>query len=212
MHITKFGHSCVLIEEQSAKILIDPGVYSHGHEERTGLDAVLITHEHPDHCSVDSLYKIMANNPQATVITNSGTAEVVKKAGIPYRILDAGQSTTVKDVTVEGFGTDHNIIHSSIPIIRNTGYLIANTFFHPGDSYTVPDKAVTILALPTGGPWLKIGEAIDFALKVHPRIAFPIHDAMFKFPEFGHKWPGQILTTASDTQWDIIEDGQTKEF
>ena len=44
--------------------------------------------------------------------------------------------------------------------------------------HDVPSKQVEILALPTGGPWMKTGEAIEYTKKVKPRVAFPIHDAM----------------------------------
>ncbi|MCA1695075.1 MAG: MBL fold metallo-hydrolase, partial [Actinobacteria bacterium] len=46
MEITHFGHSCVLLDTGSARLLIDPGTWSEGFEDLTGLDAVLITHQH----------------------------------------------------------------------------------------------------------------------------------------------------------------------
>lgn len=213
MKITKFGHSCLLVEEKSARILIDPGAFSDGYEELTNLDAVLVTQEHPDHYDKEKLYVILGKNPQATVITNSSTAELVKEAGIPYRILDHGQHTTVKDVEVEGFGTDHAIIHASIPIVRNTGYLIGNRLFHPGDSYTVPDKPVEILALPNGGPWLKIGDVIDYANQTKPKKAFPIHDGVFNDAglKLYHGLPGRLLPEAG-IEWVVIPVGETREF
>ena len=44
MRITHLGHSCLLVETAGQRILIDPGVFSHGFEELTDLSAVLITH------------------------------------------------------------------------------------------------------------------------------------------------------------------------
>jgi L-ascorbate metabolism protein UlaG (beta-lactamase superfamily) len=213
MKITKISHSSLLIEENSARILIDPGNWSPMALASTNIDAILVTHEHPDHCDPESLYKIMANNPSATVITNSGTAEVVKKAGIPYRILDDGQNTTVKDVSVEGFGVDHAIIYPSVPVARNTGYLVGGKFFTPGDAYAVPSKPVEILAMPVGGPWLKMSEAIDYVKQVKPKVAFPIHDGIFNEPgiALSRRWPNLLLPEAG-IEWVIIEDGESKEF
>lgn len=213
MRITKFGHSCLLVEEKGARILIDPGVFSNGFEELTGLDAVLITQEHPDHYNPDYLYTILGKNPQATVITNSDTAELVKQAGIPYRILDNGQTTSIKDIPVKGFGMDHAIIHPSIPVVRNTGYLLANKLFHPGDSYTIPTTAVEILAMPVGGPWLKISDTIDYAIKVKPKIVFPIHDGMFNKAglALSRGLASEMLPEAG-IEWVIIEDGESKEL
>jgi hypothetical protein len=40
-----------------------------------------------------------------------------------------------------------------------------------------PAEAVDTLLVPASGPWLKPGEAIEFARAVRPARAFPIHDA-----------------------------------
>jgi L-ascorbate metabolism protein UlaG (beta-lactamase superfamily) len=49
VRITHYGHACVLAElPDGTRVLFDPGTYSAGFEDLTGLDAVLITHEHPD--------------------------------------------------------------------------------------------------------------------------------------------------------------------
>ena len=61
--------------------------------------------------------------------------------------------------------------------MQNTGYFVDDTFFFPGDAYTVPNKPVEILALPVAGPWCKIAETIRYALAVKPTVAFPVHDA-----------------------------------
>jgi L-ascorbate metabolism protein UlaG (beta-lactamase superfamily) len=45
IRITHYGHACVLAELAGrTRVLFDPGTYSAGFEELTGLDAVLITH------------------------------------------------------------------------------------------------------------------------------------------------------------------------
>lgn len=38
MRLTKFGHSCLLVEEGGARVLLDPGSFSEGFEELDGLD------------------------------------------------------------------------------------------------------------------------------------------------------------------------------
>ena len=53
--VTHFGHSCVLLDTGAARLLIDPGSFSTGFEHVTGLDAVLVTHQHPDHLDTDRL-------------------------------------------------------------------------------------------------------------------------------------------------------------
>jgi L-ascorbate metabolism protein UlaG (beta-lactamase superfamily) len=62
--------------------------------------------------------------------------------------------------------------------VLNVGYLINGLVFHPGDSFTLPERPVDVLLLPVTAPWSKIAEVIDFARAVKPRLAVPIHDAI----------------------------------
>ena len=54
MRITKFGHACVRIEHDGQVLVIDPGGWSEP-EAVDGATAVLVTHEHPDHLSLENL-------------------------------------------------------------------------------------------------------------------------------------------------------------
>jgi L-ascorbate metabolism protein UlaG (beta-lactamase superfamily) len=56
-------------------------------------------------------------------------------------------------------------------------------FYHPGDSFFVPERKVDVLGLPTGAPWLKASEAVDFLREVSPRAAVPIHEAVLANPD-----------------------------
>ena len=52
MRITKFTHSCVRLETEAGRLVVDPGVFSGSDELEQaldGVDALLVTHEHPDH-------------------------------------------------------------------------------------------------------------------------------------------------------------------
>lgn len=193
MKITKFGHCCLLIEESGARILTDPGTHSTGQDNVKNIDIVLITHEHADHLHIDSLKTVLQNNPQAKIITNKGVGTLLEKEGIPFSVLEDGQSSTEKGVLIEGFGKDHALMHSSIPPIQNTGYFIANRLFYPGDAFTDPGKQVEILALPVAGPWMKLPEAIDYALELKPKTCFPVHDGILKSPGSTHRIPPQVL-------------------
>src|SRR6266545_3097997 len=75
LQIIHFGHSCVLVETGSARLLFDPGTFSHGFEDLRDLDAILITHQHADHLDIDRLPALIQANPQATLVADPGSAE-----------------------------------------------------------------------------------------------------------------------------------------
>ena len=72
MRITRYGHSCVLVEDGAGRVLLDPGMFSSGFEDLRGLTAVLITHQHPDHLDVERVTRLMEANPDAILVTDEG--------------------------------------------------------------------------------------------------------------------------------------------
>lgn len=213
MKITKLGHSCLLVEEKEARILIDPGssLYSTLQNDVKNLDVVLITQIHGDHFDLESLNKILANNPAVKIYTIREVKDELNKAGIACEILGNNQSIEVRGVKVEGFGEKHAEIYKEQPLAGNTGYMIAERFYHPGDAFYKPGKPVEILALPVAGPWMKISEAIDYAREVKPKVCFPIHDANLKSFGVAHKHPSTYLPPAG-IEFTVIETGESKEF
>jgi L-ascorbate metabolism protein UlaG (beta-lactamase superfamily) len=181
MRITKFRHSCLLVEEGDARLLLDPGSYSAGFEQLTGLTAVLVTHQHADHLDVDKLPALLERNPQAVLHTDAGTAEQLAAKGLTATPVHAGDVLDL-GARVRVVGRDHAVIHPDVPVVPNVGYLVAERFFHPGDSLTVPDAEVEVLAVPVAAPWLKSAEAVDYLRQVRPPAAVPIHDAVLAVP------------------------------
>lgn len=178
MKITKYGHACVLVEESGARILIDPGSFNETPQVEE-LDAILVTHEHQDHCSVEQIQELLAKSPEAKVITHEAVGKVLAEAGVPHTLIEDGETISVKGVEVMSTGKEHAIIYEGLPRHRNTGFLIANKFYFPGDSFHVPGVPVEVLALPIGGPWMKPSEALYFAKVVKPTYAIPVHDALY---------------------------------
>jgi L-ascorbate metabolism protein UlaG (beta-lactamase superfamily) len=211
MKITKIGHCCLVIEEAGLTILTDPGAWTDAQNQLTGIDAVLITHEHPDHFHVESLQAVLKNNPDVVVITNHAVGSLMAKANLSFQLLEHGQQKEIDGVRLEGYGSEHAAIYPSIPNVMNTGYMIADRFFYPGDAFYKPAKPVEILALPVCGPWMKISEAIDYAKAVKPKVAFSVHDGMLKILGPFHLLPQKILSE-SGIQFDVIEPGSSKDF
>ena len=183
----------MLIEEKNVRILTDPGTYSTSQNVVKNIHFVLITHEHPDHLHIDSLKTVINNNPNAIIITNKAVGALLDKQNIKYTIVEDGDSLDLSGVLLEGYGKEHAVIYKSIPTIQNTSYFIGNKLFYPGDSFTNPKRNVDILCLPVAGPWMKLSEAIDYAIDIKPRICIPVHEGILKVPGSTHMIPPTIL-------------------
>jgi L-ascorbate metabolism protein UlaG (beta-lactamase superfamily) len=179
-HVTHYGHSCLLLDSGAARLLFDPGTFSAGFESVRGLDAVLITHQHHDHLDSERIRPLLEANPGARLIVDPGTAEQL--GGIPHEVLEPGATTDVAGARIDVLGGQHAVIHPDIPVIANNAYLIDGSLLHPGDSFTPPAAPVEVLFLPTGAPWLKLAEAVDYLREVAPRTAVPIHEAVLARP------------------------------
>jgi L-ascorbate metabolism protein UlaG (beta-lactamase superfamily) len=204
MKITHYGHACLLVETASARILFDPGTLSHGFEELRDLSAVLITHEHEDHLDVERLAGLLAANPDAQLIADHDSAAHLDDS----RAVTAGDSIEFGDTIVTVLGGAHESIYANVPDCTNVGYLIdGGAFYHPGDSFVIPEEKVDVLALPVSGPWLKTADSIRFLLAVAPRVAIPMHEAALA--DTGTTYGVISAFTPEGTDFSPIEDGVT---
>lgn len=169
----------MLVEEGGVRVLTDPGSLTvEMHQDLKNIDIILYTHEHHDHYHLESLKKILTNNPDATVLCNPSVGALLEAEGITHTVISDGDSDESRGLLIEGHGTVHAVVHSSMPPMGNTGYRIASRLWYPGDAFGNPHGAVEILALPVAGPWMKLSEAVDYALEIKPSICFPVHDGI----------------------------------
>lgn len=191
MKIAKYGHCCLLIEDRGVRILTDPGSFTaNTHATLTDIDMVLYTHEHADHYHLESLKQLMHSNPALVIVCNEGVSALLSAEGIAHLTVTDG-SHDVRGVSVHGVSGMHEEIHSSIPRIQNTGFMISDRLWYPGDAFIDPKRAVEILALPVAGPWMKVSQAIDYAIALKPAHAFPVHD-MILHPQFAAFVPTMV--------------------
>lgn len=213
MKIKKIGHCCLLIQTKEINILTDPGSFSTDQNLITGIDLILITHEHNDHLHTGSLKEIISNNPNVKIFTNSSVGKILDQENISYELLEGNDVKMINNLLIEAFDSKHEEIFEEIGQVKNTGYFIGEKLFYPGDSYSNPMKEVPVLALPVAGPWCKISDAIRYALEVKPKKAFPVHDGMLQKNKIGasHKIPEKVLNE-NGTEFISVFEGDEIEF
>jgi len=179
MRITKFGHACVRIEHDGATVVLDPGVFT-DIEAIDGADAVLITHEHPDHYHPDHLRTI-----DAAIYTIEAVAKKIREDA-----PDLAERVTVvapgeefdPGIPARAVGELHAVIHPEFPRFHNSGYVLTagdQLLYHPGDALTEPGEPVDLLFVPVSAPWMRASEAIDFARAVKAPRNLAIHDRVY---------------------------------
>lgn len=184
MRITKYLHSCLLVEDNGKKLLIDPGAFSFGPamlraEDIGPVDVIVITHQHPDHYYLPALKILMTANPSTVIVTHDEIGALLQSEGLGYQLIKAGDTVSIAGFDVQAFEAAHEAIPVSPP--HNVAYLINERLLHTGDSLSVKGlDRCEILAMPVAGPWLKLVDAIAFAKSFQPRHVIPVHDAIIK--------------------------------
>jgi L-ascorbate metabolism protein UlaG (beta-lactamase superfamily) len=212
MQLTHFGHSCLLAEFDRTRVLFDPGTFAHGFEGITGLSAILVTHQHPDHVDAARLPALIDANPDAALYTDSQTAA---QLDAPFQTVHVGDELTVGQLTIRALGGRHAVIHPEIPVIENLSYLVDDgehraRLMHPGDALFVPDEPVDVLATPASAPWMRISEAVDYLRAVAPARAVPIHQGIIA-PDARGIYYGR-LTEMTNTDFQVLPEESAVTF
>ncbi len=172
MRITKYVHSCLLVEEQGKTVLFDPGTYSTEHNDLDiaylkKVDVLLITHEHQDHLDIPFVRLLAEKFPDLKILSNASVAALLEREGIE------ASSKGNEFVSMESAPHEQLLENQSIP--ENTLFTLWGRFLHPGDSLHF-EKTAEILALPLQAPWGSFVQAIAKAVLLKPKLVLPIHD------------------------------------
>ena len=96
MKISKYLHSCIVLEKEGTRLLFDPGAYSFVEglvkpADFKNISGIFITHNHPDHYDAAALKTIVSNNPGTQIFSNPMTGELLREEGLPLEIFDQGE-------------------------------------------------------------------------------------------------------------------------
>lgn len=182
MRVTHLGHACLLVEMADRRVLIDPGNFSSGYDDLRGLDAILVTHNHPDHFDPDRAPAFLRSQTGVPVHADPLTAEKLRSEGLTVIPTEEGTPFAVGDITVTPVGELHAFNHPKMPRIPNVGVVLRAdgepSLFHPGDAYDAEPGPVDVLAHPLNAPWTASRDSIDFVARIAPSRLVPIHDAL----------------------------------
>lgn len=180
MIIKKYPQSCLMIEANNNRILIDPGTLKYQDkyfDEWLSAKVILITHKHPDHINADVLQKY--NIPIYS--TNEVKFTYPK---LEIKIVKENDILNVDDIKIEVVKAIHGYnpnLKNGKEVFENVGYIIddgKNRLYITSDTICFNnDYKADIVALPITGYGLTMSsyEAALFTKELGAKLVLPIH-------------------------------------
>ena len=162
-------------------VYLDPYMLS---ADEPQADVILITHEHRDHCSPESVAMIQGED--TIILTISAAAEQLQG---DVRVLEPGDSIRAGGIEVEAIPA-YNIDKFRSPGVpyhpRESGHvglivtMEGQRLYHAGDTDHIPEMAdlgdIDIAMLPiSGGPVMTAEEAVSAVAAIRPKVVIPMH-------------------------------------
>jgi L-ascorbate metabolism protein UlaG (beta-lactamase superfamily) len=174
MKITKYVHSCLLVETNGRVAIFDPGSMSYPEFDIEGLeqlDDIFVTHMHQDHFHLPFIKELLAKFPDARITAPKDVVEELTTESI--------KATSDASEGVSFFNSPHEDTAPLFPELDEIGIHYLESLSHPGDSHSFHETK-EILALPITAPWGSTIKAVNIALELKPKYVIPIHDWHWK--------------------------------
>jgi L-ascorbate metabolism protein UlaG (beta-lactamase superfamily) len=176
MKITKYPQSCLLIEKDDTRVIIDPGSFvnaGYSAAEFGAINIILITHEHADHADAGFLDQIAECNPGVEVVANESTKKILGNR--VTRVASSGEVLTIANVQIHAIDIPHVAMVNGDPGPQNTAYIIDGILFHPGDGIDASGVESRVVAAPIAGPDISPRDVYSFVEQTKAEIVVPIH-------------------------------------
>jgi L-ascorbate metabolism protein UlaG (beta-lactamase superfamily) len=211
MKVTKYPQSCLIIEEDGRRLCIDPGSVVTGEnftaQDLLPLDAILITHEHADHAD-ENLLRDLTSSGSIPVVANERTKNVFNN--LVTKTVADGEQFEAAGFHITARELPHVAMMDGQPGPQNTGYVLNDVFFHPGDGIKIDNLHVDKAAVPLAGPDLSARDAFDFIKQIGASTVIPIHYDVF--PANPQMLADVAQNLLPDVKFLVISDAESTEI
>jgi L-ascorbate metabolism protein UlaG (beta-lactamase superfamily) len=211
MKITKYPQSCLLLEKDGKRLLIDPGQFvaeTFSAEQLGAVDAVLITHEHQDHADPELIAAVVGASG-IPVVGNHGTKNALGE--VVTQVVQDGETFEVPGFAVRAHELPHMLMPDGSAGPQNTGYIIDGTFFHPGDGLEVSGVSVETTGVAVAGPDASPKDVVGFVGSVHAKTVIPLHFHHHFFPRDPTYVANLFGAVLPDVKVVLLQDGESAE-
>ena len=218
MKITKYPQSCLLIETNEKKILIDPGKLKYKEEYFdiwNNVDVILITHKHSDHCHAEVLKKI---NKEIKIYSSNEVKNSFPE--LPVDIVKEEDIIKIDDkITIEVVHAEHGYLppmKNGSKVNENIGYIIDDgetRVYVTSDTICFQnDYKCDVLCCPISDYGVVMGpyEASLLAKDTDAKLLIPLHADSPKYPvdfEFVKN-----IFEKNEVEYEILENDETIEI
>jgi len=187
-------HASFVMQWQGRTIYVDPVGDAALFQGLPKPDLILITHQHPDHMSADTLTAIAGGSDAPIVAPASVKEQLPPPLSRRVRVLANGDSATVMGIPIRAVPA-YNITPERLkyhPRGRDNGYVLTLTdrrVYIAGDTEDIPEmralRDIDVAFVPMNLPYtMTVQQAASAVREFKPRIVYPYHSRGSDTQEF----------------------------